>query len=163
MVDFRDILNWDVGDHVAAHLDDLQWLNCQVSELAQLKRKVVVFTHHSPSMDQRARNPRYPKSEVDSGFATDLSREECWTNPAVILWAFGHTHYSCDFVEESGKRVVANQKGYYRIPQKALRPGKVVDIGGVPQDGLLMTTPDNETHVRSVEADMMARLLTTLP
>ena len=30
------------------------------------------------------------------------------------LWAFGHTHYSVDFKdEETGKRVIANQKGYY--------------------------------------------------
>ncbi|KAF1826029.1 ser/Thr protein phosphatase [Dissoconium aciculare CBS 342.82] len=128
LVDFRDILHWDVGDHVEAHLEDLRWLNTQVSEIAQSGRKVVIFTHHSPCADPRARNPRYPISEVDSGFVTDLSSEECWTNPAVVLWGFGHTHYSCDFTLESGLRVVANQKGYYLIPQKAFRPEKAVEI-----------------------------------
>lgn len=152
MVDFRDILNWDVGDHVDAHLEDLQWLNSQVSKLAQLKRKVIIFSHHSPSTDQRARNPRYPKSEVDTGFATDLSKEECWTNPAVVLWGFGHTHYSCDFVEDSGKRVVANQKGYYLIPQKAFRSEKVVDIGAATVQGRPLTTmPDDEAHVEEID------------
>jgi hypothetical protein len=32
----------------------------------------------------------------------------------VIAWAFGHTHFNCDFVEPgSRKRVVANQRGCY--------------------------------------------------
>nr|POF14026.1 uncharacterized protein CFP56_03050 [Quercus suber] len=128
MVDFRDIINWDVGDHVEAHLEDLQWLNRQVSEVAQSGRTAIIFTHHSPSTDPRARNPRYGRSEVDSGFATNLCNEHCWTNKAVVLWAFGHTHYNCDFVDDYGKRVMANQKGYYLIPQKTFQPGKTIEI-----------------------------------
>ncbi|QIX02419.1 hypothetical protein AMS68_007936 [Peltaster fructicola] len=130
LVDFRDILSWDVGDHVDAHLEDLQWLNLLVSELAQQGRKIIIFTHHSPTTDQRARNPRFAISDVSTGFATDLSKEECWTNPAVSIWAFGHTHYSCDFTTDHGKRVVANQKGYYLIPQKAFQSGKVIEVAG---------------------------------
>jgi hypothetical protein len=128
LVDFRDISNWDVGDHVDAHLEDLWWLNAQVSEVAQLGRKIVIFSHHSPCSDRRAVNPKYRQNEVSSGFVTDLSNEQCWTNPAVVLWGFGHTHYSCDFTETSGKRVVANQKGYFLIPQKAFSPSKSVEI-----------------------------------
>jgi hypothetical protein len=128
LVDFRDILNWDVGDHVDAHLDDLRWLNTQVSEVAQLGRKIVIFSHHSPCTDRRATNPKYHQNEVSSGFVTDLSNEGCWINPAVLLWAFGHTHYSCDFVENSGKRVFANQKGYFLIPQKAFDPSKSAEV-----------------------------------
>jgi hypothetical protein len=60
---------------------------------------------------------------------TDLSNERCWTNPAVILWANGHTHYSYDYTEDSGKRVMANQKGYFLIPQKAFSPSKSVEVG----------------------------------
>lgn len=70
LVDFRDILNWDVGDHVEAHPEDLQWLDTQVSEVTQSGRKVVIFTHHRPTTDPRARDPRYGKSEVTfSAFA----------------------------------------------------------------------------------------------
>lgn len=130
LVDFRDILRWDVAEHVDAHRADLAWLNAQVAACAAAGRTVVIFTHHSPTRDARACNPRHRHSTVNSGFSTDLSAEECWTNPQVVLWGFGHTHYSCDFVDERGKRVVANQKGYYLIPQKAFRPAKVVEVGG---------------------------------
>ena len=34
MVDFRDILHWDVGEHVDAHLEDLRWLNSKVAEMS---------------------------------------------------------------------------------------------------------------------------------
>lgn len=153
LVDFRDILDWDVGDHVDAHLEDLQWLNSQVVELARLNKKVIVFTHHSPTIDQRARDPRYPRSEVDSGFATDLSNEECWTNPAVVLWGFGHTHFSCDFIEGLGKRVVANQKGYYLLPKKAFRPAKVIEISDATAAEGVCSMSEQEEHASAVRCD----------
>ena len=144
--DFRDILNWDVGDHVDAHLEDLQWLNSQVVELARLNKKVIIFTHHSPTTDQRASDPDHARSEVNSGFATDLREEECWTNPAVILWGFGHTHFNCDFTEGSGKRVVANQKGYYLLPKKAFRAAKVIEISDATAAEGPSSMPEQEAH-----------------
>ena len=49
---------------------------------------------------------------------TDLRNEECWSNSKVKMWAFGHTHYNCEFEDETGKKVLANQKGYYMMPQE---------------------------------------------
>ena len=115
-VDFRDIIDWEVEDHNDCHRADLQWLNNEVEKIVEedSERKIIVFTHYSPSVDERTRNPKYSKSPVDSGFMTDLSGQKCWTKPNVKLWAFGHTHYSLDFKDEiTGKRVIANQKGYY--------------------------------------------------
>ena len=77
---------------------------------------------------------------------TNLEREECWTNPRVKMWAFGHTHFNCDFEDkldgETGtetstetstgtrtKRVVANQKGYYLLPEHDFNVGKVFEVG----------------------------------
>ena len=52
-------------------------------------------------------------STAESGFRSDPSGQTCWKRPTV-LWASGHTHYNFDFKDEvTGKRVVANQKGYY--------------------------------------------------
>ena len=82
------------------------------------QRRVIIFTHHSPCVDERANDPRHEKSEVTSGFVTDLRDEECWRNQRVKLWAFGHTHFNCDCVEKTRKRVLTNQKGYYLMPQK---------------------------------------------
>lgn len=118
LVDFKDILNWSVHDHNLCHQSDLSWLNAEVSKIAreEPQRHIVIFTHHSPCGDERANNPRHKESEVASGFVTDLRNEECWRNPKVKMWAFGHTHYNCEF-EETGKKVLANQKGYYMMPQ----------------------------------------------
>ena len=107
-VDFKDILEWDVGDHNGCHGADLRWLNGEVEKIMQESpdRRIVILTHYSPTVDPRTRNPKYAGSTVDSGFMTDLSEEVCWKSTEVKLRAFGHTHYNCDYVDEtSGKRV----------------------------------------------------------
>jgi hypothetical protein len=131
LVDFKDTLNWSVHDHNLSHQSDLSWLNAQVSKIAceEPQRNIAIFTHHSPCRDERAIDPRHCGSEVSSGFVTDLRNEECWRNPMVKMWAFGHTHYNCEF-EEAGKKVLANQKGYYMMPQKTFNLEMVHSIGG---------------------------------
>jgi hypothetical protein len=45
---------------------------------------------------------------------TDLADEPCWQSAAVKVWAFGHTHFNCDYRDEKHpKRVISNQRGYY--------------------------------------------------
>jgi hypothetical protein len=112
-------------------LSDLKWLNDQVREISRTEphREVIIFTHHSPSVDARSVDSRHKDSTVSSGFCSDLVSEECWTSKSVVLWAFGHTHFSCDFIDSLGKRVVANQKGYYRASQEAFDMRKVVLVG----------------------------------
>ncbi|KAJ5161837.1 hypothetical protein N7492_007229 [Penicillium capsulatum] len=115
--DFYHIDDWTVDDHCVAHEADLKWLNEQVTSITacEPQRTIVIFTHYSPvTSDARAVDPRHMKSPLSSGFATDLSAQECWTNPRVRLWAFGHTHYNTHYTdEETGKLVVSNQRGYY--------------------------------------------------
>ncbi|KAH6615760.1 hypothetical protein B0J18DRAFT_493605 [Chaetomium sp. MPI-SDFR-AT-0129] len=132
LIDFQQVQNWTVGDHVDAHASDLRWLNAQVSEISrsQPQRQIAIFTHYSPTMDARAVDKRHRESPVMSGFATDLGAEECWTNPSVVMWAFGHTHFSCDFSDEVGKRVVANQRGYALALETAFDVEKVFLVGG---------------------------------
>jgi hypothetical protein len=110
--DFHVTTSWTPRQHTRAHEEHLGWLNERVKELEGSGRKVVVFTHHAPTRDERAVEPRFKGGVLQSGFSTDLSGEACWMEREVKLWAFGHTHYNCDFVDGSGKRVVANQKGY---------------------------------------------------
>ena len=115
-VDFKDLVDWEVGDHNDCHQADLQWLNNEVEKISMEdpERKIIILTHYSPSVDERTRNPKFKMSTVESGFRTDLSGQTCWKRPTVKLWASGHTHYNFDFKDEvTGKRVVANQKGYY--------------------------------------------------
>ena len=114
--DFYHIQDWTVEDHCEAHQADVAWLNAQVAEISSRvpARQIVIFTHHSPSTADATIAPAHASSAISSGFRTDLSREECWVHPSVRLWAFGHTHYNCDFEDvATKKRVATNQRGYY--------------------------------------------------
>ncbi|KAJ4420028.1 hypothetical protein N0V82_004600 [Gnomoniopsis sp. IMI 355080] len=111
--------DWDVDAHNAAHQRDLAWLNAQVAELEQRidVDKVMILTHWSPSTDPRASDPRHAGSSISSAFSSDLSGEPCFTSNKVKAWAFGHTHYNCDFLFETQKRrtplrILTNQRGY---------------------------------------------------
>lgn len=134
--DSSSIENWSVEDHCSAHQSDLNWLNSQVVEIARHEpfRSVVVFTHHSPSKLGHANDPKQlnnDAAEVNSAFVTDLSKDACWASPQIKLWAFGHTHFNCDFVDpDTGKRVLTNQKGYRRAEQLTFDGMKVVEVPG---------------------------------
>jgi hypothetical protein len=114
--DFYHIENWTVEQHTQAHHSDLEWLDGQVKAISESEphRRIIILTHHSPIISPEATNPAHAQSKISSGFVTDLSEQACWTSQNVKVWVFGHTHYNCDFVDQkTGKRVVANQRGYY--------------------------------------------------
>jgi hypothetical protein len=57
-----------------------------------------------------------------SGFATDLRTEECWKNQSVVLWAFGHTHFSAVTLSTSWERTLSRtKKAIIRLTEKGLR------------------------------------------
>jgi hypothetical protein len=131
--DFSNIADWTVEKHNAAHHRDLAWLNHEVESIVRSDpdRSIVVFTHYSPTALEEANDPDYlddPK-DVQSAFLTNLENEACWKSSAVKLWAFGHTHYSCDFLDGTGKRIVANQRGYGREDAFDFDADKVWVIG----------------------------------
>jgi hypothetical protein len=114
--DFYHIEDWTVEEHNEANIADLGWLNAQVKSIAETEpdRKIIILTHYSPTTSPEAIDPAHSQSKISSGFSTDLSGEICWTSRNVKVWAFGHTHFNCDFIENgSGKRVLTNQRGYY--------------------------------------------------
>jgi hypothetical protein len=96
----------------------------------------VIFTHYSPTLDERAVDKKHAGSPVTSGFATDLSGEDCWKSRSVTMWAFGHTHYSCDFTDELGKRVVANQRWYSHDVEEAFDMKKTFVVGTAIKPGV---------------------------
>jgi hypothetical protein len=113
--DFSCIEDWTIEDHNQAFLADLAWLNAQVRSIADIEpqRIIIILTHHCPTTSSEAINPAHSKSWVSSGFSTDLSGEFCWTSRNVKVWAFGHTHFNCDFIDNAtGKGVVTNQRGH---------------------------------------------------
>ena len=101
--------------HTEAHKNELEWLNEETRNLAETEphRRVVVLTHYSPTTIETAVGPARAQSKISSEFATDLSMEGCWTSSNVKLWAFGHTHYNCQYEDAvTFKRVATNQRGY---------------------------------------------------
>ena len=98
----------------------MAWLNKRVAKLEQQAKtsKIVILTHWSPTRETLAIEPKYTESPIISAFSTDLSGEACFRSPKVQAWAFGHTHYNCDFMvkREGGAgtlRLITNQRGYY--------------------------------------------------
>ena len=131
--DFFVINDWDVDSHNEAHKRDIAWLNTQVAELEQSDVRIMIFTHWSPSKDARAIDPRHATSSITSAFSTDLSEEKCFKSEKVKIWAFGHTHYNCDFTVErkdgvGSLRLLANQRGYYFAQADGYDGGKTVNI-----------------------------------
>ncbi|KAK6512304.1 hypothetical protein TWF481_001194 [Arthrobotrys musiformis] len=127
--DFFHIKDWTVDIHCQAHHSEVTWLKSQICEIAREEptRSIAIFTHYCPTLD--ALEPKYEDSEYTSGFITDLRMEEYWRVRSVKVWAFGHTHYNYDIVEEgTGKRVVANQRGYPGDMTNGFDPGKTIEI-----------------------------------
>ncbi|KAH8426110.1 uncharacterized protein LDX57_003852 [Aspergillus melleus] len=110
-----------IDDHNAGHDSDVAWLNQQVAHMAahEPHRKVVIFTHHSPTVDRRATTIPLPHwSEVST---TDLSKEVCWTSPTVRMWAFACIQVNCDLTLD-GKKLVTNKQVGVRADE--FDPGK---------------------------------------
>ncbi|RYP77022.1 hypothetical protein DL771_001312 [Monosporascus sp. 5C6A] len=126
--DFYHIKNWTVEQHNAEFDRDLGWLNEQVASLEGTGRKVAILTHYSPTLDERAVDPRHRLSPIQPGFASDLSDQPCYLGESVKLWAFGHTHFNCDFVDAKAKRFVTNQRGYYFSQSEGFKGDRVIEL-----------------------------------
>lgn len=131
MNDFYYIKDWTVEEHCDSHERDLAWLNDQVSAIssAESDRKIVILTHYSPTIDHRGIDPSHRKDNISSGFSTDLTKQACWHNESVKLWAFGHTHFNCDFHQDV-KRLFTNQRGYYFAQAGGFVDDKVTTLEG---------------------------------
>jgi len=112
--DFRKIKSWTTETHNAAHIADAEWLDRECAKLRneQPERRIIILTHHAPAI-QGTSAPQYQGGSVNTAFATDMSLRSCWGNP-LSVWAFGHTHFNCDFVKDN-VRIVSNQRGYEGI------------------------------------------------
>ncbi|KAK4134791.1 hypothetical protein BT67DRAFT_281374 [Trichocladium antarcticum] len=133
--DFFQIRDWDVDAHNEAHRRDLAWLNAKVADLegASEDVRIVIMSHWCPIVNDQASDPRHVGSRISSGFMVDMSGERCFKSDKVKLWAFGHTHYNCDFSVTRGDgagplRLLANQRGYYFAQTANFDGGKTVEL-----------------------------------
>ncbi|KAF3934098.1 hypothetical protein ABW19_dt0208012 [Dactylella cylindrospora] len=127
--DFYYIKDWTVENHTTGHTSDVMWLNSEVQRIMdqEPQRRIAIFTHYCPTFE--ANDPKYRSSKISSGFTTGMANEVCWTSSNVSVWAFGHTHFNCDYLDkETGKRILANQRGYYFSQAAGFDPIKVLEV-----------------------------------
>ena len=126
LTDLKRIKGFTADRFTELHKTELSWLNTQVEQIRanEQTRSVIIFTHHAPTMGTA--DPKYAGGPTESAFATELTNEPCW-GPPVKVWAFGHTHWSCDMVKK-GVRVVNNQRGYLRPGDKGWDPEFVLKV-----------------------------------
>ncbi|KAI0361508.1 Ser/Thr protein phosphatase protein [Trametes cingulata] len=125
--DFSMIEGFTPQLYTSLHERDLAWLEGNIAAIAQNEphRRIIVMTHHAPTVEGTS-NPQYAGSPISSAFATELVGGPCWREQ-VKVWAFGHTHWACDF-EREGVRVVSNPKGYGAGRRQGFNPEMVVEI-----------------------------------
>lgn len=114
--DFRQIQDWTVDDHNAAHDADHAWLLREIQSICEENQKlrkqdqprtILVVTHHAPSL-RKTSSPQHENNPWSCAFGTDLLSH---TAVGVRVWVFGHTHYTTEFVYR-GTNIVSNQRGY---------------------------------------------------
>lgn len=110
--DFRAIthqgklLRWEEVRNI--HMTQLAWLRSQAEQANERGEKLVVMTHHAPSL--KSSSAQYVTDVVSAGFASNL---EDFARRHVDLWVHGHMHNSSDY-QLGHCRVVANPRGYPR-------------------------------------------------
>lgn len=88
----------------AMHLEQTSWIRERLTD--EFEGPTILVTHHLPH--PRSIHRKYRGSALNPAFASDLSH---FMGPPIALWIHGHTHESCDYVE-NGTRVVCNPRGY---------------------------------------------------
>ena len=113
--------------HNARNEKSLSWIKDQVKAIRRedLKRRILVLTHHAPTVRGSSRPDQDDcKTPTWSAYQNDiLGGEGVDGLHSGDIWAFGHTHWGCDFVED-GVRVIANQMGGSAADVKDTRWGK---------------------------------------
>jgi len=111
-------------DTLESHIEEKSWLEKELKAAAG--KKVVVVTHHLPSLQSV---PRLRKNDpLTPAFASRL--DELVAGSGAVLWVHGHTHTACDYrIGET--RVVCNPRGYtggYYQEHTGYDPDLVVEI-----------------------------------
>ena len=103
---------------------NIGWIRSELAKARENGQKVVVLTHHTPSM-QGTSHPRFDGSDISCCFSSDLRLLLEKEGPNLVAWACGHTHYCFDFIVGT-VRVCSNQRGYKFDPNESYREDGIV-------------------------------------
>jgi Icc-related predicted phosphoesterase len=130
-----------VADTNKWHKEDVAYLTEEIQKAQENNENVVILTHHAP-LTENTSAPHFKGSQGNYAFATDLSS---MMKHHVVLWLFGHTHYSSEQIEpNSGTMVASNQMGYRHERGAGYRPELVYDVPSRANDTRVAPTGDGK-------------------
>lgn len=107
------IRNFAVEDAIREHKKTLSF----IKESVKTHNKVVVITHHAPSI--KSRHPRYKKENLlNFAYHSDLD-DFIESHPQIKFWIHGHTHRKQDY-KIADTRILCNPRGYLGVEPEAL-------------------------------------------
>ncbi|EEB97005.1 hypothetical protein MPER_03764 [Moniliophthora perniciosa FA553] len=86
LTDFKRISDFTPAAYTQLHQQDLAWLKENIQRIRQHEpqRRVIVLTHHSPTIDGTG-DSKFLGGPTNSAFATELSEDmEVWGNPVLF-------------------------------------------------------------------------------
>lgn len=126
---FPDDRMFSPADAIQANRLDRRWLMKELRAASKRnkqktgeKKKIVVITHHLPSL--RSVPARYRADIISAAFASNF--DDIVAQSGATLWIHGHTHAACDYFL-GDYRVLCNPRGYPH-ESTGFNPGLVVEI-----------------------------------
>jgi hypothetical protein len=110
------------SDTLSFHARSKAWLQKEF-EASLPCRKVVVVTHHAPSM--ASVRPELREDALTPAFASNL--DDIVSGSGAALWIHGHIHSSASYTL-GRTRVVCNPRGYSFEPNPEFDPGLILEV-----------------------------------
>lgn len=110
IADFRKIKDFTTNDYGEEYVKTVKFIQKELSN--NPNKNFVILTHHVPLLT--CGSPKYLGSPLSSAYRSNLRH---LMTDQVLLWAYGHDHYSMR-VKVENTLVVSNQFGY---------PGEIMD------------------------------------
>ena len=120
-----DVRTLQVSDVNKMFAKNLHFVQQNVDAAKSDGKKCVVLSHHAP-IYHGSSHPMHNGSPIQCAFATDLT-EYMIVNGWIDVWCCGHTHYNFD-VRVGNTRVVTNQYGYGKEPEKGYNKALVIEV-----------------------------------
>lgn len=112
-------------DTAIVHKNTVLWLFPEILKQKDAGNKVVVFTHHAPSVNSIHEMYKHDY-HFNGGYASMLEEQIFDTCPD--LWFHGHTHTSFDYTM-GVTRIICNPRGYFNHEENyEFNPSLVIEI-----------------------------------
>jgi predicted phosphodiesterase len=104
--DYKRILDFSPQCERKINSNHIDFIQENIDRYQKLGQKCIVVTHHAP-LTQGTVKKEYENTDNSSSYVNDLSD----LVDQSLCWVFGHTHFVCDIVRDSGAIVCSNPIG----------------------------------------------------